>query len=86
TSLSTAMAVIQHAKGLIRDLEMLLPDSPNNSFRERLVAHLEELERGKTSAEEESQNVEFRLKARALLVFYEKIFGVKDLVDMPEEK
>ena len=86
TSLSTVMAVIQHAKGLIRDLEMLLPDSPNNSFRERLVAHLEELERGKTSAEEESQNVEFRLKARTLLVFYEKIFGVKDLVDMPEEK
>ena len=86
TSLSTAMAVIQHAKGMIRELEILLPDSPNNSFREGLVAHLEELESGITSAEEESQNVDFRLKARTLLVFYEKIFGVKDLVDMPDEE
>jgi hypothetical protein len=80
------MGVIQHAKGMIRELEMLLPDSPDNSFRERLVAHLEELESRKTPAGEESQNVEFRLKARTLLVFYEKIFGVKDLVDMPDEE
>ena len=84
TSLSHAETVVQQAKGLIRELEALLPDSPNSSFRERLVTHLEALERVEPSTEQDYQNVEYRLKARALVVLYENIFGVKDLIDQPD--
>lgn len=69
TSLPDALTMIGQAKELIHELEMRLPVSPNANFRERFVAHLEE------NADEE-----FRLKARALLVLYEKVFGVKDVI------
>ena len=70
TSLPDALTMISQAKESIHELERLLPASPNANFRERLVDHLEE------SADEE-----FRLKARALLVLYETVFGVKDVID-----
>ena len=72
---------------MIHELEALLPGSPNINFRERLVAHLEYLERLKTSAGQEKTDLDlWRLKAGALLIFYEKYFGVKDLVDKPDEE
>jgi hypothetical protein len=67
---------------MIQDVELLLASSskagtaPNPNFRERLVAELE----GGTA------DPELRAKARALLDFYETIFGVTDLVDHVEEE
>jgi hypothetical protein len=85
TSLPHALTVIQHAKGMIAELEALLPSSPNTNFRERLVAHLEEVERLKLSDGEEHTDKDFRQKASALLLVYEKVFGVKDVVDKVDQ-
>ena len=74
TTLPNALTVIEQAKESIHEVEGLLPPSPNANFRERLVAHLEE-----------NADAEFRLKARALLNLYEKVFGVKDVVDKFDE-
>ena len=82
-SLSEALAIIEMAKGMIQEVEMLLPASSTPNFRERLVAHLERL---KTSAGNEKMDLEFRLKANALLGFYDQVFGVTDVVDGPEEE
>jgi hypothetical protein len=84
TSLPDALTVVAQAKGTIHELEAPLPSSPNTNFRERLVAHLEDPERAQASAGQEDR--EFRLKADALLLLYEKVFGVKDLVDKPDEE
>jgi uncharacterized protein len=81
TSLPNALTVVEQAKGMIHELETLLPSSPNIGFRERLVSHLENLEHLKASAGHKNADLEFRLKAHALLIFYEKVFGVNDLVD-----
>ena len=43
-SLPDALRVVEQAKGMIHELEMLLPPSPKVNFRERLVAYLENLE------------------------------------------
>jgi hypothetical protein len=68
---------------MIQDLERSLPDSPNPNFRERLIAQLENLERlNDTTGQEDS---EFRRKASELLAVYEKVFGVKDVVETPPE-
>ena len=76
TQLSDALMVVQQAKEMIHEVEALLPGSPNINFRARLVAQLEE---------NENTDLEFRRKAHALLILYEKVFGVKDLVDKPNE-
>jgi len=76
TQLSDALIVVQQAKEMIHEVEALLPGSPNINFRARLVAQLEE---------NENTDLEFRRKAHALLILYEKVFGVKDLVDKPNE-
>ncbi len=81
--LPNALTVVEQAKGMIHELEALLPGSPNNNFRERLVEHIEYL---KKSAGQENTDLEFRLKAGELLIFYEKVFGVNDLVDNPDEE
>ena len=83
TSLPSALTVVERAKEMIHEVERLLPSSSNINFRERLVAHVENLERLRASAGLENTDLEFRLKADALLIFYEKVFGVKDLVDQP---
>jgi hypothetical protein len=83
TPLPHALTKIEQAKEMIRELEVLLPASSNDNFRERLVAHLEYLEK---SNRQEKADLEFRLKADALLIFYEQVFGVKDLVDKPDEE
>ena len=77
TQLSDALTVVQQAKGMIHEVEALLPGSPNINFRARLVAQLEE---------NENTDLEFRRKAHALLILYEKVFGVMDLVDKAGEE
>jgi len=72
TSLPDALTVVGQAREMIRELEALLPGSPTANFRERLVAYLEN---------EEDTDLELRRKAETLVVFYKKVFGVKDLVD-----
>jgi hypothetical protein len=76
TTLPNAMTAIQQAKEMIAEVEALLPDSPKANFRERLVERLEELQESDT-------DLEFQRKASELLILYEKVFGVKDVVDMP---
>ncbi|HSB01992.1 MAG TPA: hypothetical protein VLE49_15185 [Anaerolineales bacterium] len=83
TSLPHALTVIEQAKGMIHELEVLLPRSQTLNFRERLVTHLEKLEE---TARQDKADLEFRQKAVALLAFYKKVFGVDDLVDLPEEE
>ncbi len=82
TSLPDALTVIEQAKEMIQEVETLLPNSSNTNFRERLVAHLEALEK---SNEQDNMDLEFRRKADALLTFYEQIFGVDDLIEKAEE-
>ena len=75
--LPNALIAIQQTKEMIAELEIFLPTSPNISFRERLVAHIEYLEE---SAEQEKADLEFQQRANELLTHYKKYFGVKDLV------
>src|SRR3990172_1939828 len=76
-SLPDALMAVEQAKGMIRELEALLRNSTSINFRERLVAHLER---------HEDTDPELRRKADALLNFYKKVFGVKDLVENPDEE
>ncbi len=76
-TLPHALTVIQGAKEMIREVEALLPSSPITNFRERLVARLEG---------HEQMNEEFRRKVNILLGLYKEVFGVKDLVDTPDEE
>ena len=56
-----------------------MPDSVEVNFRQRLVTELEE------SNGLVHTDAEFRSKAEALLGFYEKVFGVDDLVERTDE-
>lgn len=80
TSLPEALARIEQAKGLIDEMEALLPASSNPNFRERLVAELEDA--GESAGPRKTDSV-FRRKAGALLLFYEQVFGVDDLLEKP---
>ena len=82
TSLPVALTVIQQAMGMIQEVESLLPSSPNPNFRERLVAQLEAMD---DDDGHENADFEFRQKADALLLLYEKVFGVTDLFDKRDE-
>jgi uncharacterized protein len=77
TSLSPALSVVKEAKELIQEVEVLLPDSPNPNFRERLVEQLDG-----TKAQND-RDLGFRQKAEALLVVYEQVFGVDDVIASP---
>jgi hypothetical protein len=70
TPLPAALTAVERAKGMIQEMETLLPVSSNANFRERFVAYFEK-----------SADAEFRRKANDLLEFYENVFGVKDLFD-----
>jgi hypothetical protein len=76
-TLPEALSLVQRAKEMIHELEVILPDSPNPNFRERLVAQLE------TITVQSDENQEFRQKAYALLQLYEKVFGVDDVIENP---
>ena len=78
-SLPAALTVVKEAKEMIHEVEALLPDSPSANFRERLAAQLEEV-----SAADDG-NLEFRQKANGLLVLYEEVFGVDDMIEKPDE-
>jgi uncharacterized protein len=66
-----AMEIVQKAMRMIRDVESLLPASPLESFRERLVAHMEHGD----------ADLELQSKAKVLLSFFEEHFGVDDFFD-----
>jgi uncharacterized protein len=76
TPLPEALSVIEQTKAMIKELKTLLPNSNSNNFRERLVDHMEN--QGKADPK-------FMQKARELLILYEKQFGVKGLIDLPED-
>jgi hypothetical protein len=77
-SLPHALTVIRRAKGMIQEVEALLPPSPKVNFRERLVEQLED-----PAAD---IDLEFKQKAEALLAVYEMIFGVNDVVEESGEE
>ncbi len=79
-SLPGALKFIDQAKEMIRELEPLLPASPNPNFRERLVARLENPD----AFTKLQTDPEFQQKANELLAFYDRVFGVSDLVEKPE--
>lgn len=74
-SFPDAMTVIQETLTLIREIEPLLPGPSSVSFRERLIAHKEEME----SLGE--LNNEFMKNTTILLARYEDLFGVDDFMD-----
>ncbi len=76
--LPQALASVKRAKEMIHELEPMLPASASHNFRERLVAYYEH---PPETARQENSYQEFRLKADALLRFYEEIFGVTDLIE-----
>ncbi len=83
TSLPKALATVEQTKEVIREVEALLPASPSTNFRERLVEHLEALEKRTVW---DDTDLEFRLKADALLTLYEGLFGVNDVVENPWDR
>ena len=76
--LANALSIIQQTKKMIDELEMLLPVSSNNNFRERLVAQIERLQE---SVQQGESDPEFLRKVGELLTLYEKRFGVKGLIE-----
>jgi hypothetical protein len=82
-TLPEALSLVEQTKGMIQDLEALLPDSLSPNFRERLAAQMEAL-RNLTETTKE-KDLEFQQKANVLLALYEKVFGVKDVVEMPPD-
>ncbi len=77
TALPDAMNVIREAMGMIRELESHLSVSPGDNFRERLVAVIE--------GTAENTNPGLSRKAKAMVKYYEEVFGVKDLFDKPRD-
>jgi hypothetical protein len=77
-TLPNALNVIQETLAMIHELETLLPDSTAISFRERLIAHKESVEKLPVHGEVER---EFLSKAGKLLNDYEERFGVDDFID-----
>jgi len=75
-TLPEALTVVQHAKELTHEIELLLSSSPNSNFRERLVAHIEQ----------GNGDLFFQIKAAKLLAFYREFFGVKDFVQAAHEE
>ena len=71
-SLPRALTAIEEAKRLIREVETLLPTSANPNFRERVTAEIESAK---------NTDPQFHQKAEALLVLYNEMFGVTDVVE-----
>jgi len=72
TSLPDALAKVQQAHAMIRDLEAYLPASQTVSFRERLLTQMED---------RSPENGPFREKARDLIAYFEDFFGAMDFFD-----
>lgn len=86
TTLQEALNTVEVAKGMIHELEGLLPASPNPNFRERLVSEMEALEASNSSHRQQAMDLELQQKAKALLTLYDKVFGVNDLVQKTVEE
>ena len=80
TSLPDALTAVEQAKAIIHEVEGLLPALPQTNFRERLVEHLEALEKKPVW---DDTDLEFRRKADALLALYGRVFGVDNLIENP---
>ena len=85
-SLPDALGIVEQVKGMIQEVDALLPGSSTPNFRERLAAHLESLARLKAPTTQENPDLEFLRKAGDLLILYEQVFGVTDVVDQPEKE
>lgn len=72
TSLPGAIAKVEEAHVMIRDLEGDLSPSQTVSFRERLLVKLED---------RSTDNKNFRERAQALIAYFEDFFGVMDFYD-----
>jgi uncharacterized protein len=79
-TLPNALNTVQETLGMIGELEALLPPSSAISFRERLIAHKEELEK-MDPQELGITEMKFLFKAAELLRDYEDLFGVDDFID-----
>jgi len=75
TTLGEALTTVQETMNMIQSVESLLPVSSRCNFRERLVIYLES---GDSSPELQRQ-------AYDLLRVFSDEFGVKDIVDLPDE-
>jgi hypothetical protein len=69
--LSEALNIVEQAEEMIEKVELLLPDSSKDNFRERLVNHIEQ---GRA-------NKDFQQKANELLLFFDKNFDINDFFD-----
>ena len=67
-ALPKALRVVKQAMQMIQEVEAFLPPSSEISFRERLIA---QIEKGNTDSE-------FQQKSDALLIYFDKHFGVND--------
>ncbi len=74
-SLPDGLAMVEETLALIREIESLLAGPTTVSFRERLIARKEELEKAG-----ELENP-FMQKAALLLARYDDLFGVDDFID-----
>ena len=72
-TLPEALTVVQKAKEMTQEVELLLSPS-NRNLRERLVEHIEQ---GKA-------DLFFQIRAAKLLAYYRDCFGVKDLTEFVE--
>lgn len=70
TPLPSALTTVKHAKNLIHELDMVLPNLSISNFRERLVACLEN----------QDANSQIQQEAKELLEVYDKHFGVTGLL------
>lgn len=77
--LQKALRVVKKTKERIHEVESLLPDSTENSFRERLVTFLDGVE-----SSQENEEGHLLQKARDLVSLFRDDFGVTDLVENPE--
>ena len=75
-SLPEALSVVEQTREMIDEVTSLLPASTTDSFRERLVVHMEH----------GNLDPKFRLKANTLLRVFEKQFGVDDFFDKSDEE
>ena len=77
TSLPEALTIVEAAKKMIQEVETRLPDSRPPNFRERLAAALE------GPPAQTDGDLDLRQKAKELLVLYEEVFGVDDVIEDP---
>ena len=70
-----ALIIVEQAKEMIEKLEVLLPASAKDNFRERLVSHIEQ-----GRADED-----FQRKTDALLLYLDTQFDINDFFDSQQE-